>query len=159
MPGIGDPLLSSNGGHLKKKSGRELDGKVHDKMLTPASGSGAEEPAMRMRIGFPVSRTKNVAAQGLFVHITTIAIGTRAALADGEVVDGESPMRVKEVASRLEVSADTVTPLVSSGKLRCCRIGQARGVIRISEEQLVEYLRSAETHPAAEASPAGRSSS
>ncbi len=58
-------------------------------------------------------------------------------------------MRVKEVATRLDVSANTVYSLVSNGKLRCCRIGRGRGVIRISEEQLGAYLRSAEPQPPA----------
>ena len=58
-------------------------------------------------------------------------------------------MRVKEIATRLDVSANTVYGLVSTGKLRCCRIGGGRGVIRISEEQLGEFLRSAETRPPA----------
>jgi excisionase family DNA binding protein len=51
---------------------------------------------------------------------------------------------VRQAAQRLEVSISTVYALVASGKLRCSRIGLGRGVIRISEEQLVEYLRAAE---------------
>lgn len=65
-------------------------------------------------------------------------------------------MRVKEVATRLDVSLNTIYALVSDGKLRCCRIGRGRGVIRISEEQLDEFLRSAEPHPVAEVPQARR---
>jgi excisionase family DNA binding protein len=54
-------------------------------------------------------------------------------------------MDVGETSERLEVSKATVYALVASGKLRCSRIGVGRGVIRISEEQLAEYLRGAET--------------
>lgn len=53
-------------------------------------------------------------------------------------------MRVREVAERLEVSAATVYALVASGRLRCCRVGMGRGCIRVSAEQLAEYLAGAE---------------
>ena len=48
------------------------------------------------------------------------------------------------MAARLEVSAATVYGLVAAGKLRCHRIGLRRGCIRISEEQVAEYLAGAE---------------
>jgi excisionase family DNA binding protein len=54
---------------------------------------------------------------------------------------------VRQAAQRLEVSASTVYALVASGKLRCSRIGLGRGVIRISEDQLNDYLLSAEPSP------------
>jgi excisionase family DNA binding protein len=54
-------------------------------------------------------------------------------------------MRVREAAARLEVSTATVYALVASGKLRCCRVGVGRGVIRISEDQLADFLRAGET--------------
>jgi excisionase family DNA binding protein len=54
-------------------------------------------------------------------------------------------MKVREAAVRLEVGTDTVYSLVAAGKLRCCRVGMGRGSIRISEEQIVEYLKSCET--------------
>jgi excisionase family DNA binding protein len=50
-------------------------------------------------------------------------------------------MRVKEAADRLDVSIATVYALVASGRLRCHRIGIGRGAIRISEEQLTDYLK------------------
>ena len=56
-------------------------------------------------------------------------------------------MRVKEVAARLEVSPATVYGLIAVGKLRCSRVGLGRGVIRISEEQLADYLRASEPVP------------
>ena len=53
-------------------------------------------------------------------------------------------MRVREAAERLEVSVSTVYAMVARGKLRCSRVGVGRGVIRISEDQLAEYLRANE---------------
>jgi excisionase family DNA binding protein len=53
-------------------------------------------------------------------------------------------MNVKQVASRLEVSSATIYSLIASGRLRHYRIGNGRGVVRISEDQLADYLRSAE---------------
>jgi excisionase family DNA binding protein len=50
-------------------------------------------------------------------------------------------MRVKEAAERLEVSTATVYALVASGRLRCHRIGIGRGAIRISDDQLADYLK------------------
>ena len=52
-------------------------------------------------------------------------------------------MRVKDAAKFLDVSPGTVYALVSSGKLKCCRIGMGRGVIRITEEHIADYLREA----------------
>jgi excisionase family DNA binding protein len=49
-----------------------------------------------------------------------------------------------EAAEKLGVSASTVYGLVASGKLKHSRVGVRRGVIRISEEQLAEYLQTAE---------------
>lgn len=49
-------------------------------------------------------------------------------------------LRVGEVAARLGVSAGTVYGLVAAGKLRCSRIGLGRGCIRVSEQQIDEYL-------------------
>ena len=53
-------------------------------------------------------------------------------------------MTVKQASEKLEVSVATVYALVAGGMLRCSRIGLGRGVIRISEDQLIEYLRGAE---------------
>jgi excisionase family DNA binding protein len=61
-------------------------------------------------------------------------------------------VKVREVAARLEVSPATVYALIAAGKLRHCRIGNGRGVLRILDEHLQEYLRNAE--PKASAPPA-----
>jgi excisionase family DNA binding protein len=53
-------------------------------------------------------------------------------------------LRVRDAAGQLEVSTSTVYGLIAAGKLRCTRVGLRRGVIRISDEQLAEYLRAAE---------------
>ena len=53
-------------------------------------------------------------------------------------------MRVKDVAARLEVSPGTVYGLIASGKLRCYRVGNGRGVVRISEEQFSAFLKRSE---------------
>jgi excisionase family DNA binding protein len=53
-------------------------------------------------------------------------------------------MTVKEAANRLEVSPSLVYLLISEGKLRCVRHGIGRGVIRITEEHLAQYIRRAE---------------
>lgn len=53
-------------------------------------------------------------------------------------------MTIQEVARRLEVSASLAYRLIASGKLRCCRHGVGRGVIRVSEEQLDIYRNSVE---------------
>ncbi len=49
-------------------------------------------------------------------------------------------MTVREVARRLEVSVSLAYRLIASGKLRCSRHVMGRGVIRVSEDQLAEYL-------------------
>jgi excisionase family DNA binding protein len=56
-------------------------------------------------------------------------------------------VRVKEAAIRLEVGVGTVYALVAAGKLRCYRVGVGRGTIRVSEEQIAEFLASCETGP------------
>jgi excisionase family DNA binding protein len=49
-------------------------------------------------------------------------------------------MTVGEAARRLEISERTTRDLCSSGKLAHYRIGGGRGVIRITEADLAEYL-------------------
>jgi excisionase family DNA binding protein len=56
------------------------------------------------------------------------------------------------VAQRLNVSQATVYALIASGRLRHHRVGMGRGVIRVDEEQLADYLR--ESEPAISAAPA-----
>jgi excisionase family DNA binding protein len=65
-------------------------------------------------------------------------------------------MNVKQVAKRLEVSISTIYSLIASGKLRHYRIGNGRGVVRVSEERLAAYLKSSE--PAVTPPPAPASS-
>lgn len=49
-------------------------------------------------------------------------------------------LTVKEAALQLGVSAATVYGLCRQGRLRHTRIGLKRGVIRISDDALKEYL-------------------
>ena len=56
-------------------------------------------------------------------------------------------MTVRQAAIRLEVSQSTVYGLIAAGKLRCARVGLGRGVIRIQEDHLAEYLAGTETAP------------
>lgn len=63
-------------------------------------------------------------------------------------------MTVREVAKRLEVSTSLAYRLIESGKLPCSRHGLGRGVIRVSEEQLAEYLAGAERRESAPPEPA-----
>jgi excisionase family DNA binding protein len=52
-------------------------------------------------------------------------------------------LTIKDVAERLKASPSTVYELVSDGKLPCYRIGRNGGAIRISEEDLNNYLTTA----------------
>jgi excisionase family DNA binding protein len=54
---------------------------------------------------------------------------------------------VREVARKLEISVSLVYRLIESGKLGCTRHGLGRGVIRVSEAQLTDYLALAERGP------------
>lgn len=47
---------------------------------------------------------------------------------------------VRQIAEKLNVSESNVYALVASGRLGCHRIGNGRGVIRISEQALQAYL-------------------
>ena len=68
----------------------------------------------------------------------------------------DSMLSVKEVAGTLSVSAKTVYLLIRAGSLKAHRVGAGRGVIRISQKQLDEYLRS--TTPDTEVGQAGTGS-
>jgi excisionase family DNA binding protein len=57
-------------------------------------------------------------------------------------------MMVREVAQRLEISQSCVYALIAAGKLPATRHGLGRGCIRVSEEQLAEYLKEAAGVPA-----------
>jgi excisionase family DNA binding protein len=63
---------------------------------------------------------------------------------------------VREVAERLEVSVSLVYRLIGSGQLGCTRHGLGRGVIRVSEAQLDDYLSTAERGPGPSPSEAAR---
>ena len=52
-------------------------------------------------------------------------------------------MTVKAAATRLEVSQSTIYALVAAGKLKAHRIGLGRGCVRISDQQLADYLAAA----------------
>lgn len=58
---------------------------------------------------------------------------------------GTDMMTVSTVAERLDVSDACVYAIIAAGDLRCYRIGVGRGAIRISEEQLQDYLDKKET--------------
>ena len=62
-------------------------------------------------------------------------------------------MTVKQAAKKLEVSVGTVYGLIASGRLRCYRIGNGRGVVRISDEHVRDYLAGTESQPKAVDSP------
>ena len=51
-------------------------------------------------------------------------------------------LSVKETARWLNVSPSTVYGLINSGELKCHRVGVGRGVIRISEAAISDYLDS-----------------
>jgi excisionase family DNA binding protein len=58
---------------------------------------------------------------------------------------------VEEIANKLKVSCSTVYSLVEQGLLRCHRIGVKRGTIRVTEEQLQEFLTTTEVKPTSSA--------
>jgi len=49
-------------------------------------------------------------------------------------------LTVKQVAESLSVSATCVYQLIAQGKLACHRIGIGRGAIRVSREDLTEFV-------------------
>lgn len=59
-------------------------------------------------------------------------------------------LTVPEVAERLRVAVSTVYALVETGKLEAFRIGPNDGAIRVSEEQLAEYLATCRSIPHSE---------
>lgn len=50
-------------------------------------------------------------------------------------------LKIPEVAARLKVSESFVYGIISEGRLKHHRLGKGQGGIRVSEEQLQEYLR------------------
>lgn len=59
-------------------------------------------------------------------------------------------LTVPEIAERLRVAVSTVYALVETGKLEAFRIGPNDGAIRVSEEQLREYLDGCRSLPHSE---------
>jgi excisionase family DNA binding protein len=55
-----------------------------------------------------------------------------------------SYFRVKQVAERLQVSVATVYQLCAEGRIKHHRLGLGRGTIRITVEQLRQYLEETE---------------
>jgi excisionase family DNA binding protein len=53
-------------------------------------------------------------------------------------------LTIREVASRLNVSRSTVYNAIDTGVLPHHRFGRGRGTIRVSEEQLEQFLARAE---------------
>ena len=50
-------------------------------------------------------------------------------------------LRIKDVASRLKLSASQVYALIAAGKLSCHRFGvEGRGALRVTEEQLASFI-------------------
>ena len=49
-------------------------------------------------------------------------------------------LKPRQLAERLNVSVSTIYCLVETGRIACHRIGVGRGAVRVSEEQLAEYL-------------------
>jgi excisionase family DNA binding protein len=69
------------------------------------------------------------------------------------ITEGYGSVNVKQAAARLEVSVATMYSLVASGKLKHYRIGTGRGVVRIAEEHLAEFLKRAEPKAATAPDP------
>ncbi len=53
-------------------------------------------------------------------------------------------LKIQEVAKQLNCSESLVRNLIGSGRLRCYRLGKGQGAIRVSAEQLADFLDTAE---------------
>lgn len=51
-------------------------------------------------------------------------------------------LTIKQVAERLQISANTVYRLVQKGRISSFRIGENEGAIRVSEEDLASFIES-----------------
>jgi excisionase family DNA binding protein len=58
-------------------------------------------------------------------------------------------LTVKNVAARLGLSNSQIYALIASGKLSCHRFGNGRGALRVSEEQLAQFIEASKITPAA----------
>lgn len=56
-------------------------------------------------------------------------------------------LKIADVADRLNCSESFAYGLISQGRLRCYRLGKGQGGLRVSEEQLTDYLASVEQCP------------
>jgi excisionase family DNA binding protein len=54
-------------------------------------------------------------------------------------------LTVRQVAEQLKLSVASIYQLCAEGKLKHYRLGLGRGTIRISEEQLQQFLKEAES--------------
>jgi excisionase family DNA binding protein len=64
-----------------------------------------------------------------------------------EIRANKALMTVSDVAARLKVSTSQVYAMITNGKMRCYRLTtKTQGGIRVSEEQLEDFLRSAEVN-------------
>lgn len=59
-------------------------------------------------------------------------------------------LTVDQVAQKLAVSVKVVYGLCQRRRIRYSRIGEGRGIIRISEEAVQEYIRSVTVDPTAD---------
>jgi excisionase family DNA binding protein len=59
-------------------------------------------------------------------------------------------LTVKQIAERLSLSASQVYALCATGRLPHHRMGNGKGAIRVSEEQLAEFLEATRFRPPAE---------
>jgi excisionase family DNA binding protein len=62
-------------------------------------------------------------------------------------------LTVAQASERLGVKPGLVYQLVATRRLRHCRIGRGRGVIRIPEDAIEEYLRSVTVEPCGALTP------
>ena len=56
-------------------------------------------------------------------------------------------LTVKHLVERLGISRAQIYALIASGKLPCHRFGTGRGAIRVSEEQLSQFLEATQFKP------------
>ena len=56
-------------------------------------------------------------------------------------------MTVRQAADKLEVSTTLIYQVFASGKPRCYRVGNGRGVIRIDESHVKAFLRESQQEP------------
>lgn len=99
------------------------------------------------RIGIPVTCCK--ACSGRVSRLSSPRNDVRQVFF--EIMEGSgstmSLLKVSEVARRLNCSPSLVYDHIASGRMRCHRIGKGHGGVRISEEQLADFLKGTESNP------------